>query len=86
MRNYITEHMKKRLIERTGYSIETLIIDIEKNKESELRLTKNSEELKWFPQLKREFIKYPNSMILVYESIGLCLVTSEKNIITIYNL
>ena len=86
MTTYIKEHMKKRLNERTGYSIETLTIDIEKNKESELRLTKNSEELKWFPQLKREFIKYPNSMILVYESIGLCIVTSGKNVITMYNL
>jgi hypothetical protein len=86
MRNYITEHMKKRLIERTGYSIETLTIDIEKNKESELRLTKNSEELKWFPQLKREFIKYPNSLILVYEPLNLCIVSTKKNLITVYNL
>ena len=33
MTTYIKEHMKKRLNERTGYSIETLTIDIEKNKE-----------------------------------------------------
>ena len=86
MRNYIKDHFEIRLNERTIYDIETLTMDLEKYKEDVLVLTKNSEEIEWFPHLKREFRKYPNSTIRVYESLKLCIVTVGMNVITMYKL
>jgi hypothetical protein len=85
MNRKVTEHFGERLTLRTGYDIETLTMDIN-NTEDVLMLRKDSEELSWFPQLQREFIKYPNSTIRVYESIGVCIVTIGKKLITMYNL
>lgn len=86
MKNYIKEHFEERLIERTNYNLETLSRELKKYNESILRLSKNSIELDWFPQLKREFKKYPDSTLVVCEPMGVCIVTSGKNVITIYNL
>jgi|688.fasta_scaffold216273_1 hypothetical protein len=86
MKNYIKEHFKERLGQRTNYNLETLTMDLENHKGDVLRLTKNSEELKWFPHLQREFTKYPNSTIMVYESIGICIVTVGMNLVTMYKL
>jgi|688.fasta_scaffold28616_10 hypothetical protein len=86
MRNYIKDHFEIRLKERTKYDIETLTMDLEKYKEDVLVLTKNSEEIEWFPQFKGEFRKYPNSTIRVYEPLNLCIVTVGMNVITMYKL
>jgi hypothetical protein len=86
MNRYIKEHFVERLSQRTDYDLETLTMDLEKYKEDVLVLTKNSEELKWFPHLKREFAKYPNSTIRVYEPLNLCFVTVGMNLITTYKL
>lgn len=86
MKRNIKEHFEERLMERTDYNLETLAYDIERRKDEVLLLSKDSKELDWFPHLKREFKKYPNSTLMVYESLGICMVTSNRNLITIYNL
>lgn len=86
MKYYVKDHFKKRLNERTIYDIEILTMDLEKYKDDVIVLTKNSEEVEWFPHLKKEFRKFPNSTIRVYEPINICIVTVGKNLITMYKL
>jgi len=86
MKRFITEHFEERLTQRFGYNLETLSMDISKNSKNVLILNKDSKELKWYPQLKREFEKFPKSKIWVYESLGICIVTLNNNLITTYKL
>ena len=80
----VTNHFETRLAERTNYDLETLAIEI--TKRDVINLTKDSKELKWFPQLRKEFIKFPNSTLTVIESIGMVIVTNRGTVITTYNL
>lgn len=86
MKNYVKDHFKKRLNERTIYDFEILSMDLEKYKDDVIVLTKNSEEVEWFPHLKKEFRKFPNSTIRVYEPINLCVITDGMKLITTYTL
>jgi hypothetical protein len=80
----VTNHFETRLAERTNYDMETLTMEI-KNRDV-IRLTKDSNELKCFPQLRKEFIKFPYSTLIVIESIGMVIVTNRGTVITTYNL
>ena len=83
----ITNHFRKRVLERTGYSdCESLLYDVNLHKESIVHLTKHSPNLRWFPWLKSRLIKNPFSALLVLECLNLCLVTDGVNLVTVYNL
>ena len=85
MMNYrVTDHFETRLKERSNYDLETLANEIRKR--DVINLTKDSKELNWFPQLKKEFIKYPNSTLSVIESLGMVIVTNRGSVITTYQL
>ena len=47
----VTEHFKQRLLERFGFEIEDLIPEII----NPIQLSKNTEELKNFPQFRKIF-------------------------------
>lgn len=78
----VTEHFKKRLLERFGFEIEDLVSEII----NPIHLSKNSEELKYFPQFRNNFKRYPNSIIIILNRLNMCLITSEKTLITCYSL
>ena len=78
----VTEHFKQRLFERFGFEIEDLIPEII----NPIQLSKNSEELKYFPQFRNSFKRYPNSIFIILNRLNMCLVSSEKTLITCYSL
>ena len=83
----ITEHFKQRLEQRTNYSIETFLYDLESRKDEIVKLTKNSKDilLDIYPYLKLTFDKYPSSSLFLIESLNVCLVSDNKSLITLYN-
>ena len=78
----VTEHFKNRLLERFGFEIEELIPEII----NPIHLSKNSEELKYYPQFRYKFKRYPNSIFIILNRLNMCLVSSEKTLITCYSL
>lgn len=83
----ITEHFKQRLEQRTNYSIETFLYDLESRKDEIVKLTKTSKNilLDIYPYLKLTFDKYPSSSLFLIESLNVCLVSDNKSLITLYN-
>ena len=63
----ITEHFENRLSERFGFEISTLAQLLKKP----IMLKNNSEELRFFPRLKNTFRKYPQSTLVVEESLNM---------------
>ncbi len=80
------EHFEKRLKERFGYDYDTLWMDVKNKQDDMIKLFKNSEELEWFPHLKDKFIKHPNSMLILIESINICMVSDGKVLKTCYEI
>ncbi len=80
----ITHHFEERLKERFNYEFDTLRMDIEKNHEEILLLTSNSSELELFPQFKNTFPKYPNSVLILYQNLNICMVSTKDKMITCY--
>jgi hypothetical protein len=78
----ITEHFENRLSERFGFEISTLAQLLKKP----IMLKNNSEELRFFPRLKNTFRKYPQSTLVVEESLNMCIVSVEGVLITCYSL
>jgi hypothetical protein len=78
----VTEHFKQRLSERFGYEIEDLVFEII----NPIYLSKNSEELKFFPQFRNSFKKYPDSIIIILNRLNMCLISSKKTLITCYSI
>jgi len=83
----ITEHFRKRTKERTPYNdCESLLYDVNLHKESMIPLTNNSPQLRWYPWLKKELRKFPNTWIMMLESLNLALITDGMNLVTVYKL
>lgn len=78
----ITEHFKKRLKERFGYEIETLINDF---KEFEI-VDKTSSSLGNFPFLKKKFEKYPENELIISQKLNMVIVSNNQKLITCYPL
>jgi len=83
----LTEHFEKRIKERTPYSdCESFLYDLKLHKGDMIHLTKDSNQLNRFPNLRNKFRKYPWSALLVLESLNIAMVTDGINLITVYNL
>ena len=83
----ITEHFRKRTKERTPYNdCESLLYDVELHKESMIPLTNNSPQLRWYPWLKKELKKFPNTWIMMLECLNIALITDGMNLVTVYKL
>lgn len=84
----ITDHFRKRTEQRTPYNdVESLMYDLELQKESMIHLHKYSNQLNVYPKLRKKFRKYPFASILVYEFLNLCVVVENGNkFVTVYSL
>ena len=83
----ITNHFRKRTNERTDYyDCESLLYDVNLHKESMIPLTTKSPQLRWYPWLKKELRKFPNSWIMMLECLNLAIITDGLNLITVYKL
>ena len=83
----ITNHFRKRTLERTPYNdCESLLYDMNLHRESIVPLTNNSNQLRWYPWLKKELRKFPNTWILMLECLNLAIITDGMNLVTVYEL
>jgi hypothetical protein len=78
----ITEHFENRLSERFGFEISTL----EQLLKKPILIKHNSEKLNHYPHLKSKFNKYPQSTLVIEESLNMCIVTIEGVLITCFTL
>ncbi len=78
----VTDHFKNRLFERFGYEIEELVPQII----NPIQVSEKSDNLKIYPQFKNMFKKYPKTIVIILERLNMCLITSDKSLITCYSL
>jgi len=77
----VKDHFVKRLKERFGYSIETLLMDLK-----EFEIVKNTSEfLNDYPFLKEKY-RSSDTELIISERLNMVIVSVNKSLITCYQL